>query len=59
MAGRTRKRLGDMLVEAGVITNDQLMEALGKQKESGKRLGEILVDLRFTDEMEIAEAMAL
>ena len=58
MAGRTRKRLGDMLVEAGVITNDQLMEALGKQKESGKRLGEILVDLRFTDEMEIAEAMA-
>ncbi len=58
MAGRTRKRLGDMLVEAGVITNAQLMEALGKQKESGKRLGEILVDLRFTDEMEIAEAMA-
>lgn len=58
MAGRTRKRLGDMLVEAGIITNDQLMEALGKQKESGKRLGEILVDLRFTDEMEIAEAMA-
>lgn len=58
MAGRTRKRLGDMLVEAGVITNDQLMEALGKQKESGKRLGELLVDLRFTDEMEIAEAMA-
>lgn len=58
MAGRTRKRLGDMLVEAGVITNDQLMEALGKQKESGKRLGELLVDLRFTDEMEIAEAMS-
>lgn len=58
MAGRIRKRLGDMLVEAGVITNDQLMEALGKQKESGKRLGELLVDLRFTDEMEIAEAMA-
>lgn len=58
MAGRTRKRLGDMLVEAGVITNEQLMEALGKQKESGKRLGELLVDLRFTDEMEIAEAMA-
>ena len=58
MAGRTRKRLGDMLVEAGVITNDQLMEALGKQKESGKRLGELLVDLRYNDEKEIAEAMA-
>lgn len=58
MAGRTRKRLGDMLVEANVITNDQLMDALAKQKESGKRLGEILIDLKLTDEMEIAEAMA-
>ena len=58
MLGRTRKRLGDMLVEANVITGDQLMEALAKQKESGKRLGEILVDLRFTDETEIVEAMA-
>lgn len=47
-----------MLVEANVITNDQLMEALAKQKESGKRLGELLVDLKFTDEMEITEAMA-
>ena len=56
MLGRTRKRLGDMLVEANVITGDQLMEALAKQKESGKRLGEILVDLRFTDETEIVEA---
>lgn len=58
MVGRTRKRLGDMLVEANVITNDQLMEALAKQKESGRRLGEILVDMKFTDETEIAEAMA-
>lgn len=58
MVGRTRKRLGDMLVEANVITNDQLMEALAKQKESGSRLGEILVDMKFTDETEIAEAMA-
>jgi len=58
LLGRTRKRLGDMLVEANVITGDQLMEALAKQKEFGKRLGEILVDLRFTDETEIVEAMA-
>ncbi len=58
MVGRTRKRLGDMLVEANVITNDQLMEALAKQKETGSRLGEVLVDMKFTDEMEIAEAMA-
>lgn len=58
MVGRTRKRLGDMLVEANVITGDQLMEALKQQKETGKRLGECLVDMKFTDEAEIAEAMA-
>lgn len=58
MVGRTRKRLGDMLVEANVITSDQLMEALAKQKESGKRLGECLVDMKFTDEAEIVEATA-
>ena len=34
-----RKRLGDILVEAGVISGQQLQEALTKQKILGKRLG--------------------
>ncbi len=53
----TRKRLGDTLIDANVITNEQLMEALAKQKELGKRLGETLIELKMTDEGEIAEAL--
>ncbi len=54
---RRKKRLGDLLVEAGVLTDAQLQEALGKQKEIGKRLGEVLVEMQLTDENEIAEAL--
>ncbi|MCM1244334.1 MAG: Flp pilus assembly complex ATPase component TadA, partial [Roseburia sp.] len=57
MVGTSRKKIGDMLVDANVITNEQLMEALAKQKELGKKLGEVLIELKFTDETEIAEAM--
>lgn len=57
MAGRKRKRLGDMLVEAGVITAEQLGEALQKQRELGLRLGETLIELKFTDENKIVEAL--
>lgn len=58
MVGRTRKRLGDILVDANIITQEQLMEALAKQKELGKRLGDALIELKFTDETEIVEAIA-
>ena len=37
-----RKRLGDMLVDAGVISTEQLHEALEKQKHNGGKLGNIL-----------------
>ena len=57
MALRKRKRLGDLLVDAGVITSEQLSEALKKQRELGMKLGETLVELKFLDENEIAEAL--
>lgn len=57
MIGRKRKRLGDMLVDAGVITDEQLGQALKKQRELGLRLGETLIELKMTDENEIAEAL--
>ena len=44
MVGRKRKRLGDLLVGAGVISIEQLGEALKKQKELGLRLGETLIE---------------
>jgi hypothetical protein len=40
-----RKRLGEMLVDQGVITGEQLAEVLGRQKrEKGSRMGRLLVD---------------
>ena len=57
MIGRKRKRLGDLLVDAGVVTSEQLGEALKKQRELGLKLGETLIELKFTDENEIVEAL--
>lgn len=56
-----KRRLGDVLVDAGVITAEQLDEALTHQARSTgprKRLGELLVALRVTDERAIAGALA-
>lgn len=54
-----KKRLGDLLVEAGTITQDQLMQALNVQKteKKGQRLGVVLMDLGFTDEKHIMKAL--
>lgn len=38
------KRIGDLLVEAGEITPEQLREALAEQTQTGERLGEILIE---------------
>ena len=55
-----RVRLGDVLLEQGVITQEQLSEALQRQKEPGnkKLLGELLVSLNFCAEDDIIAALA-
>ena len=45
--GRKKIKLGDLLVEANAITNEQLYDALKKQKELGKKLGETLIELGY------------
>lgn len=56
---RRKKRLGDLLLGAGVITQEQLEEALKKQKESGngQKLGMTLVDMGIMNDEIIAEAL--
>jgi len=39
------KRLGDLLIEAGLINEADLQRALEYQQETGKRLGEAIIDL--------------
>ena len=52
-----KKRLGNILVNAGKITGYQLQEALKSQKALGKKLGEILVDSNIITEDEIIESI--
>lgn len=52
-----KKRLGDILIDARVINEEQLLAALSAQKQNGLKLGETLIDLGFTTEVEIANAL--
>ncbi|NLN76541.1 MAG: Flp pilus assembly complex ATPase component TadA [Armatimonadetes bacterium] len=54
-----RSRLGDMLVTAGLLTEEQLDRALEQQNKSYQRLGEILIEAKIVSDDEIAEARAL
>lgn len=52
------ERLGDLLVRDGLITREQLQQALAEQKGTGNRLGYTLVKLGFVEETEITKMLA-
>jgi CheY-like chemotaxis protein len=54
-----KRRIGEILVDNGVISVNQLEAALEQQKPGGRLLGEILVDLGYTDEASIYSCYAL
>ena len=54
-----RRRIGEILVDNGIISVNQLEAALEQQKPGGRLLGEILVDLGHTDEASIYSCYAL
>lgn len=54
-----KKRLGEMLVDAGIIDDQQLHAALRHQRQWGGRLGAILVELKLASEEAIVDALAL
>ncbi|EOU2463960.1 GspE/PulE family protein [Vibrio navarrensis] len=53
MKVRLRKRLGDLLVEEGIINETQLNQALSVQGSSGRKLGDTLIDLGFLTEQQM------
>src|SRR2546422_8443860 len=53
-----RKRIGDILVETGVISAQQLTEALARQRRTRERLGRILVEQKLATEKQTARALA-
>jgi type IV pilus assembly protein PilB len=54
----TRERLGSLLVDSGLVTEDQLTEALESQRHAGGKLGEVLVRLLLVSEEQLAETLA-
>ncbi len=58
MGGFQRKRLGDILIDAGVIAPEQLTEALSRQKETGARLGQVLIYYKYVTGEQIAAALS-
>jgi type IV pilus assembly protein PilB len=54
-----KKRIGDMLIDEHVITEEQLEKALPVAKESKKKIGETLIEMGYTTEAEIAKALSV
>jgi len=51
-------RLGDILVNTGLITRSQLQTALEEQKATGERLGSVLIRLGYVTEFDMASVLA-
>ena len=57
MRERSKKRLGEILIDAGNITKENLEEALLKQKKDGGLVGQILISLGHIKEETLVAAL--
>jgi len=55
---RSRKKLGEILVEWGFATRDQIEKAAAASKGSGKRIGDVLIEQGYAKEEQVAKALA-
>ncbi len=55
---RKRVKLGELLLERKLISQEQLLEALGEQKTSGRKLGRVLTDIGAISESALHECLA-
>lgn len=54
----TRRRLGEILVDLGLVTEEELERALGLQRDSGKKLGEVLLEQGIVPPAGLLRALA-
>ena len=64
MEHHKHKLIGELLVEKGRLNSSKLEEALKKQKEAGlagsrRKIGEILTELGYAEDTDVAEALSL
>ena len=57
MAKNAPKRLGEVLVDEGVVTEDQIEEALEK-REKGEKIGEALIRFGYVSDSQIVDALS-
>ncbi|HCT44105.1 MAG: pilus assembly protein PilB [Phycisphaerae bacterium] len=55
---RSRKKLGQILVAQGAINAEQADQGIKHAQQTGKRVGEALIDLGVIDEMQVVKALA-
>jgi MSHA biogenesis protein MshE len=58
MARPEKVRLGEILLQQGLLNEQQLQDALAEQKKSGRRLGRVFVEKGFVSEEQISTALA-
>ena len=56
--GKERRKLGEILVEWGVVTAEQIDACLARQAECGRRLGELLLETNVISMESLADALA-
>ncbi|MBI4710999.1 MAG: hypothetical protein HY767_00835 [Candidatus Omnitrophica bacterium] len=57
MTPKTKRRIGEILIEDGLLSKAQLEEALAWQKEKGGVIGRILIEKNFVDEESLIGAL--
>ena len=53
----TNMKMGQILVQAGILSEEKLNNALNKQKHSKKRLGEVLIENGYITEMQMIRSL--
>jgi type IV pilus assembly protein PilB len=53
-----RKKLGEILQEAGLVNEDQIQKALKIAKQTGKRIGKILIEMEWVSEVDICQTLS-
>ncbi len=59
LAGVSKGRLGNLLIERGLVTESQIEQALAIQLESGTRIGEVLVNMGVLDDRDLVDTLSV
>ncbi|HSV99453.1 MAG TPA: GspE/PulE family protein [Sedimentisphaerales bacterium] len=58
LEGNSHDQFGELLVSKGMITRDELLEAIGEQQERGGRIGEVFIRRRLIDDLTLSTVLA-